>query len=752
MKALRANLALVLACYEVLTKITQAIKFVTWPLSSDVKQIFVRELSHCILVQPAWNEIVALISGKTLWTIANDATLMTKIHQCAYDLEYIEKPIRTKCEEWRRAFPRLYQLDDTKLLNLMEEFPKADSIAGLFNAKELRLSACGEIRALVGESGEELPLIHPVCTKGCVCEALKKLEASMRESVQEAVLHALETRKMDKEWHARNLFQAVCVALRVEWGRHVDEAMASENPSTALTTCLEVLKGELKLMVESIPTLTGLPLIKAQRTASLLFRLSHLTETLLAAKSKTEASSIYQNLVKFYWRNGTIIARCNDDFVEYGYEYHGCHEHLIYTPGSAAGYPLAMASFNHMIMAMIAGPAGVGKTETVKDVALMLGKPCIVLNCSEDLTVHALDRVTRGIAYCGGVLILDEVNRMNPEKKYLDFYPKLLELRAAGCREFVEDGKRIPIAPHFTVISTCNPGYAGRFNTEGFTAVTFTVPDFRVVAEGLAYNAGLLNARELSAKVVSCLNELKDKLSKAPQYDFGMRKMKKVIHLVANLVFKSGMSEADAVPHAFHLTTEMGLAKADIKPYQDIMKAHFKEAAEAKVLNLALFKYLAEAPEKLSERVVHQLVGVYDALVQNMPILLLTTDNHLLEILARAVAKLYPADVATVQEVDANVPPLQYNGEYKNGVWVPGILERTLMAMDNSKPSWVIVKGALNPINTEILHTILDFKRFQSCDGSVKIFSSAIKFIFQSPNAEHLSPAFVSRCWVFNFA
>lgn len=44
----------------------------------------------------------------------------------------------------------------------------------------------------------------------------------------------------------------------------------------------------------------------------------------------------------------------------------------------------------------IAGPAGSGKTETVKELAKVLGFLCVVLNCSEAVDLYVLDKVFAG--------------------------------------------------------------------------------------------------------------------------------------------------------------------------------------------------------------------------------------------------------------------------------------------------------------------------------------------------------------------
>lgn len=58
------------------------------------------------------------------------------------------------------------------------------------------------------------------------------------------------------------------------------------------------------------------------------------------------------------------------------------------------------------------GPAGTGKTESVKALGYLFGRQVLVFNCDEGIDIKSLTRILIGLARCGAWGCFDEFNRL----------------------------------------------------------------------------------------------------------------------------------------------------------------------------------------------------------------------------------------------------------------------------------------------------------------------------------------------------
>lgn len=743
-----------LTCREELDNITNSIKYVVWPIFSDVKKYFTAQMFHIIGAKSLWEEIVKEIEGKPLMKIAHDETMMAKIHQVMYDFDYIRKAIEKQCEEWRVTFPRLFVMTDEKLIDFMEDFPKSKGLQEIFHFSCLNLYQDKEIRGVQSEKGEELRLIHPVkvCKTCSPAEALRKLEKSMRESMKEEIMQAMKTRTAKKEWYIMHLSQAVCVALWVEWTRSIEEALKGNDVHNGLQHCLELYQTEMKTVLQTFYDKKEECQTKITNIVFTLHAMVTILEELVRNKVAVQNSPFWANKLKFYWKNDTIIIKCEDNIVEYGYEFYGCSKLSVYfNEGRNLANPLIMSSFKHLIMAGLTGPVGCGKTDTIQNMAIILGKPHFVYNCGPEMKMEALENATRAVGYCGGILIADELNRMQDEKKTMELWAKLLEFREAGCKELVEEGRRIKLCKNYTVVATVSPGFEKMLGY--LTTAVLVIPDIKTICEGFFYLEGFVNAKDLSDVMTKCITEMKNKLSTAKQYDFGPRLVRNLITLTKYLMIHYNLSEQEAIPQAFHELVWPRLEKGDLKLYEETMKSIFGANAAMKILNLALLKVLADNPAKIPEQYVYACCFMHDLMQCNKSIMMIAPDDRAVHYLADAITKIYPAEIPIIMNVDMNVPAEQAFGKFQleNETWIPGTVGKLIYSLDDSKCNWLVFKGELDT-KIESIYGMLDTsKTYTSANGYMRKLNERTKIILVTPNVDKLSPGLISLTIPFKF-
>ena len=252
----------------------------------------------------------------------------------------------------------------------------------------------------------------------------------------------------------------------------------------------------------------------------------------------------WESQLRFYWENSENdiqIRQCTGIFT-YGYEYQGLNGRLVITPLTDRCVMTLTTALTFKLGGAPQGPAGTGKTETVKDLAKSLAIRCCVTNCGDGLDYKAMGVIFSGLVQTGFWGCFDEFNRINPEVLSV-VSVQIKSIQDALIKEkktFELLRKELKVVPTVGIFITMNPGYAGRSELPDnlkalFRPVTMVVPDLNMICENMLMSEGFNSAKLLAKKMTVLYKLSQDQLSKQYHYDFQLRALKSVLVMAGTL-------------------------------------------------------------------------------------------------------------------------------------------------------------------------------------------------------------------------
>ncbi len=481
---------------------------------------------------------------------------------------------------------------------------------------------------------------------------------------------------------------------------------------------------------------------------------------------------------RFYWQptagddvdnDGVCVVSITDVDFSYQYEYLGSKERLVITPLTDRCYITLAQALGMYFGGAPAGPAGTGKTETVKDLGRTLGLYVVVTNCTDQQKYTDCAKIFKGLCQGGLWGCFDEFSRiLLPVLSVVAQQVLAIQnAKKAGVEHFYfpGDSQQILLKPVCRFFITMNPGYAGcqelPENLKSlFRGVAMMVPDFQIIMKVRLCSVGYTDFELLAQKFFVLYSTCKEQLSAQKHYDWGLRNILSVLRT-------AGETKRENVdkPESFLLyrtLRDMNLSKLvaqDVPLFLSLLADLFPAVATPpKRVYGVVEEALKEIVEK--ENLVHhpdwvaKVIQLYETTLVRHGIMLVGPTGGGKTMIFRCLRKALEATTGIVHkearfnpksirapEMYGEIDPL--SGEWNTGVF--SAMWAKFNNRSNSYNTWIIADGPVDATWIEDLNTVLDDNKILTLANGDRIpMTENVKAMFEVESLVNASPATVS--------
>ncbi|XP_063589421.1 dynein heavy chain, cytoplasmic-like isoform X5 [Penaeus indicus] len=546
--------------------------------SSDIKALLPVETSRFSSISTEFLNLMKKVSKSPMvMDVLNIQGVQRSLERLADLLGKIQKALGEYLERERSSFPRFYFVGDEDLLEIIGNSKNIPRLQKHFKKMFAGVTAIildeneTIVTGIASREGEVVTFNKPVSTveNPKINEWLKQVEHEMRMTLAQNLAAAVADIKQFKhgpidtqsylQWCDKYQAQLIVLAAQISWSEEVEAALstAANGDSSALQQVLVQVEATLTVLADSV--LQEQPPLRRKKLEHLINEFVHkrtVTRNLIKNKVSNPKSFDWLCQMRFYFdpkQNDPLkqlsIHMANAKF-NYGFEYLGVQDKLVQTPLTDRCYLTMTQALEARLGGSPFGPAGTGKTESVKALGNQLGRFVLVFNCDETFDFQAMGRIFVGLCQVGAWGCFDEFNRL--EERMLSAVSQQVQTiqealkEQAGAKsgqqvltvELV--GKQVKVSTDMAIFITMNPGYAGRSNLPDnlkklFRSLAMTKPDRQLIAEVMLFSQGFRSAEKLASKIVPFFKLCDEQLSNQSHYDFGLRALKSVLVSAGNV-------------------------------------------------------------------------------------------------------------------------------------------------------------------------------------------------------------------------
>ncbi|XP_047480638.1 dynein axonemal heavy chain 7-like [Penaeus chinensis] len=748
------------------------------------------------------------VSSERLLDVVADEKTLKEVTSCLQNFAVIQKAVHTYLDSKRRVFPRLYFLSNEELTALLCETEAArlqDHIRKCFDGVHaLLLDEQDAIYAVSSKEGETISLLKKLPAS----QARQSIEHWLLQ-FQEAMTNTLKMKTCEgvEKWTRRGgggggrdlesivppwPLQVTLTVRHVFWTAEVHQAICGG--TQALQECLTRVEGEVHLIVAALrkthldsgrqssrTPATSPPSSAASdstpRTPPSSGRVGagsrlapspsrHALSVLIL--SAVYARDVLKELIdrgvtdeeafcwlaqlRYYMKEDEMEARMLHCSLPWGWEYVGAEGRLVVTPLTARAYHTLVTAYHAHLGGAPEGPAGTGKTETVKDLARSLAVNCLVFNCSDDLDFISMGKFFTGVAASGSWACFDEFNRLEVGVLSVAAQQILTVVRARreGRGTFsMEGGLPLGLSAQGFLAVTMNPKYRGRVALPDnlkllLRPVSMMTADYQSIAEVSLLSCGFAHARALAARVVGVMAHCQTMLHPHHHYDFGTSLPE--------------WSETEVVLRALREVNQPKLVADDYERFESILSDFFLElppTPRPPADNLVSFleKVCEERGLLATNEFLLKTLQLYETLRERHGVMVVGppcgSKTTIIQTLSAALGMMegdQPIHVEVLNPKTLTQAQLIGSLDPVNREWSDGLVAQVIRHA-NARRTWLLFDGPTDASWVENLNTALDDSQ-KLClpSGETVPVPEDMATIFEVLDLSQASPATVSRC------
>ena len=705
-------------------------------------------------------------------------------------LDLCQKSLSDYLDTKRNAFPRFFFISDDELLSVLGSSDPTSiqvHMLKLFdNCKDLSFTRSAKgVNGMGSSEGEKFAFREVAEVDGAVEGWMTCVESEMRSTLRliskEGVFHYATEERV--KWVDLFIGMVGVLGSQIWWTWEVEDVFRQvrNGHKHAMKNLEEKLTGQLNDLVAVVRQDISKHMRKKVNTLLIIdVHARDIVDTFVRDSILDEREFAWESQLRFYWDKSVddvVIRQCTGSF-SYGYEFMGLNGRLVITPLTDRCYMTITQAHTFNLGTAPAGPAGTGKTETVKDLAKGMALPCFVINCGEGLDYKAMGSIFSGLAQIGAWGCFDEFNRINIE--VLSVVSAQLQAIQGGLKSGRKSvdiglGMEIRLDPKIGIFVTMNPGYAGRTELPDnlkalFRPVTMIKPDLLQICEIMLFSEGFETAKVLAKKMTTLYSLAQGQLSKQYHYDFGLRALKSVLVMAGglkrqysemseDLVLMRALRDANMPKFVFDDVPLFRGLIADLFPKLDCPRVAF-EALKKQIEDTLSAGHYRPADDVTFQLQVDKVIQMYETMLTRHTCMIVGPTGGGKTVVLETLQTAQGASFNEVIKMLILNPKAQTLAELYGELdpvtrdWTDGVLSNLFRGMNEPLPAgreneirWLIFDGDVDALWIENMNSVMDDNRLLTLPNGERIrLQPYCKLIMETFDLQYASPATISRC------